>query len=180
AGWLCSDPGVGNNGTVTCNNATSTAGSTDVFVITVHIAADVPPGTFLTNIATVSGSPNDNDEDDSSTATTQTPSNSTDLIINKTGPGQSHNDSDVTYTIAVTNLGPNTATNASLTDTLPNSVPPGFPMTFVSFNQTSGPTWNCGSPSATTTCTIASLPPGTSTFSFVGHVPSGVSDGRTY
>jgi hypothetical protein len=179
AGWSCSDPGAGNNGTVTCNNATLAVGSNDVFVITVHIAADVAPGTFLTNVASVSGSPNENTEDDSFAATTQTPSNNTDLTLTKTGPSLSHNNSDVTYTITVTNPGPNTATNASFTDTLPNSVPVGFPMTFVSFTQDTGPTWNC-SQGATTTCTLASLPPGTSTFSLVGHVPSGVPDGRTY
>src|SRR6185503_8170182 len=67
------------------------------------------------------------------------------------------------------------------TDTLPSSVPGGVAMTFVSFSQTSGPVWNCGSPSATTACSIANLPANsTSVFSFVGHVPNGVPDGRQY
>src|SRR5207244_2199866 len=90
-------------------------------------------------------------------------------------------DTDVTFTITVTNLGPNAATNASFADTLPGGSPGGFPMTFVSFNQTSGPAWNCGAPGATTTCTIASLAASTtSVFSFVGHVPSGASSGTQY
>src|SRR3954471_21123756 len=127
-GWSCSDPGAGNNGQVACSISSSSVGNS-VFSLTVHIAADTPPGTFFTNIATVSGSPNDNDENNSSTATTQVPSNETDLIITKTGPSQFHADADVSYTISVSNVGSNTATNASFTDKLPGT------MTFVSFNQ---------------------------------------------
>jgi uncharacterized repeat protein (TIGR01451 family) len=150
-GWSCTDPGVGNGGQVICSKSTSTAGSTDVFTLTVHIAADTPPGTFFTNIAVVSGSPNNFDENDSAAAVTQTPSNQSDLSITKTGPSQVHPDSDVTYTITVTNGGPSTATNPQFTDTLPNSAfPSGFQMTFVSFNQTSGPAWD--------NCTVTSSP----------------------
>jgi len=173
-GWSCSDPGAGNNGQVACSISSSSIGDS-VFSLTVHIAAETPPGTFFTNIATVSGSPNDNPENDSSTATTQVPSNEADLIITKTGPGQFHADADVSYTITVSNVGSNTATNASFTDKLPGT------MTFVSFNQNSGTPWNCGSPSATTSCSLASLPAGaTGVFTFVGHVPPGTAEGTTY
>ena len=181
-GWSCTDPGVGNGGQVICSKSTSTAGSTDVFTLTVHVAADTPPGTFFTNIAFVSGSPNNFDENDSAAAVTQTPSNQSDLSITKTGPSQVHTDSDVTYTITVTNGGSNAATNARFTDTLPNSVPGNVPITFVSFTQTSGPAWNdCTVTSSPADCKTTSLAPGsTSTFTFVGHVPAGVPDGAQY
>jgi uncharacterized repeat protein (TIGR01451 family) len=177
-GWLCPEPSMGNP--LICTKSTSPAGSTDVITLTVHIAPDSPPGTFFTNIAIVSGSPNDTPENDSSTASTQIPSNETDLAITKTGPSQVHPDSDVTYTITVTNGGSNTATNPQFTDTLPNSsTPSGFQMSFVSFSQTSGPAWdNCTTP---TPCQTMSLAPGsTSTFTLVGHVPAGTPDGAQY
>src|SRR5262249_28482577 len=54
-------------------------------------------------------------------------------------------------------------------------------MTFVSFNQLSGPTFNCPSPGATVTCTLSPFPAGsTATFQLVGHVPNGTASGTTY
>jgi uncharacterized repeat protein (TIGR01451 family) len=180
-GWSCSTPPVSMNGPISCSYSTAPANSNFVFTLTTHIAPEVLPGTFLTNIATVGGSPDNTNENDSSAATTQVPSHTTDLSVTKTGPPEAHANTNVNFTITVTNLGSNTATNASFTDTLPSSVPAGNSMTYVSFNQTSGsPTWTC-SGGLTSTCSIASFPPGTSsTFSFVGHIPSGAGEGTQY
>src|SRR6185369_234881 len=60
-----------------------------------------------------------------------------------------------TWTIVVTNNGPDPATNVTMTDTLPPNT------TFVSLNQ-SGPLFNC-SGTTTVTCTIATLASGAST-----------------
>jgi uncharacterized repeat protein (TIGR01451 family) len=79
-----------------------------------------------------------------------------DLQISKTLIGTSVNaGSNVSYLIFITNQGPDSATNVHFTDnTLPNT-------TFVSLEQTSGPTFNCTPPSAgtsgTTNCTKASM-----------------------
>ena len=175
-GWSCSTPSVGSTGSISCANSTAPADSSFVFTLTAHIPNDAPPGSFITNFATVKGTPDNADENDSSTATLQIPGNSADLTVTKTGPPQVHADSDVTYTITVTNPGPGTATNATLQDDMPFSVPGGHNMTFVSVNQTSGPSWNC-SGGATTTCSIGSLPPGSSVFTLVGHVPAEMSPG---
>jgi uncharacterized repeat protein (TIGR01451 family) len=107
---------------------------------------------------------------------------STDLSLTKTAPSQIHPDTNLTYTITVMNPGPNAATNVSFTDNLPNSFPSGFQMTFVSFNQDSGPPWNdCNVMSSPAVCKTSTLPAGTtSTFSFVGHVPSGAPDNTEY
>ena len=183
-GFSCSDPGAGaTSGTVFCNAGSLAAGSTSTFSIVFHIPPATPPGTTFTNTAVVSSSTDPNSENNTSTAATTTPGAPAqgDVAIGKTGPTSAAPNSDVTYTITVTNLGPSTANNVSLTDTLPSSVPAGFTMTFVSFNQTSGPTFNCGVPAATTTCSIASLASGASaTFSFVGHIPSGSPSGSDY
>jgi len=53
-------------------------------------------------------------------------------------------------------------------------------MTFVSFNQNSGPTFTC-STGSTTTCSVAVFPNGsTATFTLVGHIPNGASGGTEY
>jgi hypothetical protein len=168
AAWGCSTPSVGGTGAINCSNSLVPTGSNDVFTLTVHINSGTAPGTFITNKATVSGSPDDTDENDESTAVTQVPANNADLSLTKSSPSQVHDNTDVTFTITVTNLGPSTATNASFKDLLPGG------LTFVSFNQDSGPSWDCGSPGSTTTCSIASFPANsTSVFSFTGHIPSG-------
>jgi hypothetical protein len=180
ASWSCTDPDSGNGFTLSCTNSLVPSGSNDVFTLTVHVASGTAPGTFITNVATV-GSPDDVDnENNSSTAVTGVPGNSADLTLSKsTSSPQVHSNTDVTFTITVTNLGPNAASNASFTDSLPGGTPSGFGMTFVSFNQNSGPSWSCPSPASTTTCSIASLPANTtSVFSFVGHIPAG--SGSTY
>ena len=60
-------------------------------------------------------------------------------------------------------------------------VPGGAQMTFVSFNQNSGPAFNCGVPSTTTTCTLDPMPANTTaTFTFTGHIPSGTATGATF
>ena len=178
---ICSTPAVGANGNVTCTAATFPAGMSATIDLVVHIDPQTPGGTVITNKATtVSQTADPNGENNSSSfATTINGGNFADVAIVKTGPAGAAPDTDVTYTITLTNDGPNDATSVSLTDVLPNSVPPGLPMTFVSFTQDSGPTFTC-SPGAATTCTLASFPNGsTATFTLVGHVPSG-STGRTY
>jgi large repetitive protein len=183
-GFNCADPGPGaTSGMVVCSAQTMAAGSTANFTIVFHIPADAPAGTTFTNVANVDSPTDPNDENNSSSASTQTPPPpSGDVAIFKTGPASAPADSDVTYTITVTNFGPDAAGNVSFTDTLPAST--GMPppqMTFVSFNQTSGPAFNCGTPDVTTTCTIAALPANTTaTFTFTGHIPSGTETGSVF
>jgi len=180
--FTCSTPSVGGTGSVTCDLATFTAGSTASFDITFNIPVATAPGTTFINTATAaSDTPDDTSENNSSIAgTTVSGGNLADVSIDKTGPGSAPANSDVTYTITLTNNGPNDATTVSFTDTLPSGTPPS-PMTFVSFLQTSGPAFNCGVPSTTTTCSIATFPLGsTATFNFTGHIPNGTGAGTTY
>ena len=175
-------PNVGDpGGTVSCSVATLTSGTTATFTIVVNVSAQAAGTTLINSITVTSDNPDDTSENNSSITGTSVPGGDlADVSIVKTGPGSAPPNSDVTYTITVSNTGPNAAQTVSWSDTLPSGTPPS-PMTFVSFNQTSGPAFNCGVPSTTTTCTLASLPVGaTATFQLVGHIPNGTAAGTTY
>src|SRR5438552_11199078 len=115
AGWTCTDPGVGNNGSVNCTNPSLAAGSDDFFTIVAKIDSNTAPGTFFTNTATVSTSTFDpNDENNSSSAATGVPATAADLGVTKSEDSdQFLPDSNVTYTITVVNNGPDSANNAT-------------------------------------------------------------------
>lgn len=59
-----------------------------------------------------------------SDAFTITPCPSADLVINKTGPDLVEINETFTYTLTVTNLGPQTANNVTITDVLPTGLTP--------------------------------------------------------
>lgn len=65
----------------------------------------------------------------------------------ETGESKVNENSDVSFTISVSNLGPDAATDLELADLTPDAA------TFVSLTQVSGPTFSC----TDSTCTIASL-----------------------
>jgi uncharacterized repeat protein (TIGR01451 family) len=68
-GWSCSTPAVGANGTVSCTLASMAPGSA-VFTLTVAVGATVPPGTMLTNTATVSSTSDTNPANNGGSAST--------------------------------------------------------------------------------------------------------------
>ena len=81
---------------------------------------------------------------------------SADLSLIKNGPFQAAAGTNITYTIYLSNRGPNSAQNVVLTDAVPANT------TFVSESQVSGPTASCTNPSSgsstgSTVCTIATL-----------------------
>jgi uncharacterized repeat protein (TIGR01451 family) len=101
-----------------------------------------------------------------------------DLLVTKSGPDSAAAGDDVSYSIEVTNLGPDDANNASLFDPLP----PG--MTFVSIAQ-SGPTFTCTTPGVgfggNVDCSIALLPVGQSTqFTLVAQIAPGTPPGSSF
>src|SRR2546430_1406029 len=180
-GWQCTPPAAGSNGTVNCVNSSFPAGGDDVFTLVVKIDPQTPAGTFITNMATVSTQSLDpNDENNSSSTATLVPDPRADIGVTKTiDSDQALANSNVTFTIQVTNFGPDPASTVALNDTLPSD------MTFVSEQQTSGPTWTCSTPNVgsggTVSCAVASLPVSSnSTFSITGHIPSGEPAGTIY
>ncbi|MEK6375529.1 MAG: IPTL-CTERM sorting domain-containing protein [Acidobacteriota bacterium] len=174
--FSCSDPGAGaTTGMVSCTAPTMLAGSAAVFTIIFHIPPGTPAGTAFTNVASVSSPTDPNDENNASAATTSTPPPpQADLGVTKNGPPSASPDNDVTYTITVTNGGPDPAIDVVLNDTLPGT------MTFVSLNQNSGPAMSC-STGTTITCTATTFPAGgAAVFTLVGHIPAGTSSGTVF
>ena len=117
--FICTNPPVGGTGTVSCSIATLTLGTTATFAITVQFLPATPVGPS-SNTATVSSASDPNAGNNSSTAVTQVGAALADLSITKTpSPGPYGTGSLVTYTIVVTNLGPNPAAAVTVTDVLP-------------------------------------------------------------
>jgi len=171
----CTTPAIGDPGTVTCTIASLPAGDSAVYTFVFHIGPQTPPGTFFTNIATVACAIDPNDENNSSTATTSTPPPpQSDAGITKSGPSGAGPDTDVVYTISVSNSGPDAAASFSWTDTLPGT------LTFVSLTQDSGPTMGCTT-GPTVTCSLNGFPANTAaTFTLTAHVPAGTPAGTTF
>lgn len=171
----CNAPPVGANGTVTCATSLLVSGSTATFTL----VARVNPGASGTvvNAASVPQT-NDPNTANNSSSTTATVTQSSDLSVTKSGPPSAVAGSNVTYTVTVANAGPSDAPNATLTDALPPNT------TFVSETQTSGPLFNCTNPAAgangTVSCTIASMPAGSSAaFTIVARANPGASGSVT-
>jgi uncharacterized repeat protein (TIGR01451 family) len=175
AGWGCSTPAVGVNGTVTATNPSLPLTSGDVFTLVVHVDPAIALGTFINNQATVSSNtPDVNSENDRSTFSTLVPGPIADIGITKLGqPDSVTPDSDVAYTMTVSNSGPDAAANVVLNDPLPSEVD------FISLVSLAG--WSCTTPSVNTNGTVRCTRPtltvadGPQTFTLVGHFSAGLT-----
>jgi uncharacterized repeat protein (TIGR01451 family) len=179
AGWGCSTPPVGSTGSVTCSNKVFSAPGDDTFTLVVNINPGASPGTFITNVATVSTATEDpNEENNTASAVTLIPTTHSDLGVTKTADAdQVVANSNVTYTIQVSNGGPDAATDAELDDTLPGN------MTFVSLSSPAG--WTCTTPApgagGTITCTNKNFAASaTGSFTLIGHIPPKTPVGSIY
>jgi large repetitive protein len=177
--FTCSTPDPGEPGTISCNADLLPAGSSTQLTFVLHIDGEAEPGTSFTNIATASTESDLATENNSGIAVTTIPQPPTgDVAVTKNGPGAAGPDTDVVYTIVVSNGGPSAAENVALNDTLPGT------MTFVSLQQSSNDL-ACATPAVgaggTITCTAASLAAGaTVTLTLTGHVPAGTVSGTEY
>lgn len=165
AGWECTTPAVGSGGTITCTNPSLAQTAGDLFMLVVRVPEDAEGGTFFSNTATVSTTTLDpNEENNSSTASSLVAGDSADVFVSKSA-SQSEvvAGSSFTYTIEVTNAGPDTATSVMLSDALPGE------LTFASLSAPPG--WNCETPAfgsgGSISCTTQSMEVVTDTFTAV-------------
>ena len=169
AGWTCSPPGVGGSGPINCSKAAMTSGETGAFTLVVNVTAG--SGTITSSVtggsATYDPVPGNNT---AGAATTIVATPTADLSITKTtGTTTAPAGSTITYTIVLTNNGPDAAANPVMTDVLPSSLlfrsitaPAGFTCTTPAFRTT-----------GTITCNAATLANGASaTFTLVVEVAS--------
>ncbi|MDQ5844333.1 MAG: lamin tail domain-containing protein, partial [Acidobacteriota bacterium] len=140
--------GSGNNRTVTFSSHASGASETIPLVAT----ANGTGGTTITNTATVSSSTNDPVAANNSAQTTTTVANppSADLSISKAGsPDPVAPGATLTYTLTVTNGGPDAAQSVGVTDSLSSDV------TFVDCSSDQGGV--CGGTATSPTISFSSL-----------------------
>jgi uncharacterized repeat protein (TIGR01451 family) len=103
-----------------------------------------------------------------------------DVAVTKSGPDMASVSTDVSYSVSVTNLGPDATALLTLTDGIPAG------MTFVSGTQVNGPVFACAYPNpgdaiGSISCTIATLAAGsTADFTFVFHIPSSTPPGAEF
>jgi len=178
AGWTCPvTPPVGGAGTITCNDPSLASGTTANFTLVLQVNAGTPSGTNIAETATATATnivPNLTTN--SATATVVVANaNSADMAIVKTAtPSPTVAEGDtLTYTVAVTNNGPATATNVIVTDALPSAV------TYLSATTTAG---TCSEANGTVTCLLGTMPnAGTATVTILtlAGMPSVVSNTAT-
>jgi uncharacterized repeat protein (TIGR01451 family) len=175
AGWSCTAPAPGSGGTVNCTAAALPPGTAMV-----TITASTPPtasGTFSTTASITSATPDPNANDNTFDIDVLV-APSTDFSVTIAGsPDPVNAGTDLTWTVVVTNNGPSTASDASLTLPLP------VPTTFVSIAAPAG--WSCSTPTVgtngTITCSLTATmnPAAQATFTIVSNVPSTVANGTT-
>lgn len=145
---------------ISCTIASFPSGATATFTFVMNVSPSATGS--VENTASISATTPDPAGGNNSSTVVSTIV-AADLDVFKAGPDTVVAGSDVTYYVTLTNNGPSTATNVSLSDPIPAG------MTFVSATQNNGPTFICNS---AITCTIASFESGASAmFTFVMNVP---------
>jgi uncharacterized repeat protein (TIGR01451 family) len=179
AGWTCTTPAVGGTGTITCTAGAGTSiavNGTASFSLVMQVNANAPSGTNIPDTATASaGNVVPNLTTNSATATVLVANaNSADMAIVKTAtPNPVSQGETLTYTLAVTNNGPASATTVTVADTLPTAV------TYLSVTTTTG---TCSEAGGTVTCllgTMANAGTATITILTVAGTPGVVSNTAT-
>jgi uncharacterized repeat protein (TIGR01451 family) len=153
AGWTCP---AASGGTQTCTNASVAANATATFTLILKVTAGTAPGTVIKNTASVASStttdPNSANNTASSSSTVASPSQADVAIVKTASPEPVNQNTNLTYTLQVTNNGPAVAQGVTVTDVLPAQVT----YTSVSVPASQG---SCTYTAATTTvnCSLGSI-----------------------
>jgi uncharacterized repeat protein (TIGR01451 family) len=153
AGWTCGTvPPVGGTGTITCTDGANLAvNATASFTLVLQVNSGTPSGTNITDTVTANASnivPSLTTNSASATVVVAN-ANSADMAIVKTAtPNPVTEGTPLTYSLAVTNNGPASATNVTVTDTLPSTV------TYLSSTSTQG---SCSEAGGTVTCLLGTM-----------------------
>ena len=122
-GWTVTTPPVNGTGTITATNPSVGFKTFHEFTITVRVNNGVSGGTTITNTATVSSPTPDPDNTDNSASvdvSVDAPPAQADLSVTRVAsPDPAVRGENLTYTITVSNNGPDAASFLSLFETLP-------------------------------------------------------------
>jgi uncharacterized repeat protein (TIGR01451 family) len=174
----CSTPPPGTNGTVGCTDPVPLAsGASAQFTLVAAYGASLA-GTTVSNTATVSTLSADTVPGNNSATASVTLPAASDLSVTVTAGGPGIPGTIITYTITVTNNGPSTANNVTVTQPVPAGTG------FSSLTQSGTPAFTCSSPgvnaSGTVTCTAAAMNSGASvTFTMTVVVGLGLAPGSS-
>jgi uncharacterized repeat protein (TIGR01451 family) len=129
--FVCTTPAAGGTGNVSCSLATMMVGASRSFTLVLKTSDGMINGTVVTNTATATTTTFD---PDGATATAITTiSSGADLALTKTdAPDPVVEGGNITYSLNLSNAGPNPAATVSVTDPLPPGV------TFLSATQPAG------------------------------------------
>ena len=166
AGWSCATPGVGDTGLISCTKTSMAVSESGSFTLVVNVTGG---GTITSEVVGGSDASDPDPSDNEATAlTTSIAPTTADLSITKTtATTNAPEGSTFSYTIVMTNNGPDAAANPVMEDVLPSS------LLFRSINSPAG--WSCATPAVgatgTITCSAATLANGASaTFTLVVEV----------
>jgi uncharacterized repeat protein (TIGR01451 family) len=142
------------------------AGQSETFTIVLHINSSVPNGTTLINTASATTTTTDTNTFNNSSSASTLVSAQADVSVTKTGPATINEGQNLVYTITVANGGASDAQSVNLTDLLPAGT------TFVSWVQSSGPSFTLANNVGGVSATIPTLAAGSSaTFTLTVNVP---------
>ncbi len=151
SGWTCGAPvTVGMVTTVTCNGPIAVNAMITFPLVEKLTAADTP-GTIITNMATVgptANDPNTANNTASSSTVVSSPTQADVSIVKTATPEPVDLNTNLNYTLRVTNNGPAVATGVTVSDPLPTEV------TFTNVTTTQG---TCAQASGTVSCTLGNL-----------------------
>ena len=164
AGWTCGTlPPVGGTGTITCTDGSNLAvNSTASFTLLLQVNSNTASGTNITNTLTANATnivPNLTNNSASATVIVANANSADVIIVKSASPNPVIEGTPLTYSLAVTNNGPATAANVTVTDTLPSTV------IYLSATTTQGA---CSEAGGTVTCLLGTMAnAGTATISIL-------------
>ena len=155
AGWTCGTvPAIGGTGTITCTDSGTLgvgAGNTANFSLVLQVNTGTPSGTNITDTATATAAnivPSITSNTASSTVVVANASSADVAIVKTATPNPVTQGTPLTYSLAVTNNGPASATNVIVTDALPSA------MTYLSATTTQG---SCSEAGGTVICPLGTM-----------------------
>lgn len=176
-GWTCTPAtGLPAAGPVTVTCATSGPLASGSFAPTIGVPVYLSSAGSVSNTATVAlsgaGPVDDAPGNNTSTVGVTASSTSADLSIAKSASGNVNAGQPLTYTIVVTNNGPDPSTNVTMTDNLGNLITAGGLQSITTTQGTCTPATPASGPSQTVSCNLGTLANGASATIQITVLPS--------